>query len=150
MTTMLGGPMFDPSRDKYRRSSYGKEGGHYNIFGTLGPELAMEMLRQYFPDGSANGLNFVLFSTSGVHGMYTTIEEVEADIRKHGPVPPEEPEDSDVYHPREVTFLLVQPRIVGMTYGNVACRTLEDVAYLKRLRESSWTAVRTIGVPYVE
>lgn len=142
----FSGPMFEPARDKYRESVHGKEGGHYNVFGSSGVDLALEMLRQWFPTGvEIDEMNFVLFSTSGIHGMYTTIEECEEDIRKYGETPPFEGEDSDEYHPREVTFLLVQPRIVGMTYGNVACRTLEDVAYLKSLRAKSWAAVQTIG-----
>lgn len=96
--------------------------------------------------------NFVVFSTSGVHGMYTTIEEVERSIRKYGPdgcACDQELKLADDckhgYQPREVTFLLVQPRIVSMTYGNVECRTLDDVKFLKRLRRESWKAVQTIG-----
>lgn len=139
---MFSGPMFEPSRDPYRKSVYGKEGGHYNIFATHNPDTALAMLRQWFPTGDEPGeMNFVLFSTSGVHGMYTTIEEVEDDIAKYGDNPPEDNE----YHPREVTFLLVQPRIVGMTYGNCACLTIDDVQYLKRLRAASWKAVPVIG-----
>lgn len=139
----LSGPMFMPSSDPYRRSSFDKQGAHYNIYATHTPDTALQMLREWFPDGAGiNYMNFVLFSTSGVHGMYTTIEEVEQDIKEYGDNPPD---DDDEYHPREVTFLLVQPRIVGLTYGNCACRTLDDVKFLKRIRELSWLATQQIG-----
>lgn len=88
----------------------------------------MEALRTMFPDGEANDLNFVLFSTSGVHGSYATLEEVE-----------EEPDLG-------LTFLIVQPRIVGVRYGNCEPKTPEDFAFLRKLRASSWRAVATIGV----
>lgn len=60
---------------------------------------AMAALREMFPEGKADDLNFVLFSTSGVHGSYCSIEAAEA-----------EPDLG-------VTFLIVQPRIVGLRYG---------------------------------
>lgn len=88
---------------------------------------SMAALREMFPEGKADDLNFCLFSTSGVHGTYCTIEDAEAG------------EVSDV------TFVVVQPRIVGIRYGNCEPRTPEDFAFLKTLRESSRQAVATIG-----
>lgn len=44
----------------------------------------------------------------------------------------------------ELTFLVVQPRLVGMTHGNVKV-TLDDIPFLKKLRASTWKASRTIG-----
>ena len=147
MSITLGGPMFEPQKDSFRRSVFGKEGGHYNIFATHSPMDALAFLRQLFPTGDEpNEMNLVLFSTSGVHGMYTTIEQAEADILKCGETPRQD-EDEEEYHPREITFLLIQPRVVGMTYGNVACKTLEDAAYLRRLRAASWRASQRIGRP---
>lgn len=146
MTVTLGGPMFLPAQDEFRSSVFGKSGGHYNTFASRDPDKALRMLREWFSKkGAMNEMNFILFSTSGIHGMYTTIEECERSIRKYGPVPPEVDDDSDDYHPREVTFLLVQPRIVSMTYGNATCRTLDDVKFLKRLRAASWKAMQKIG-----
>lgn len=88
----------------------------------------MEALRALFPEGKADDLNFVLFSTSGVHGTYCTIEAAEAEGL-------------------DVTFLVVQPRIVGVRYGNCEPKTPEDFAFLKRLRASSYEAVQSIGAP---
>lgn len=91
----------------------------------------MEALRQLFPDGKADEMNAVLFSTSGIHGSYATIEDVEAGG-----------EDS----PEDVTFVVIQPRIVCMRYGNAQPKTTDDFAYLKGLRESSLRAMSTIGL----
>lgn len=86
----------------------------------------MEALRQLFPDGVANDLNFVLFSTSGVHGTYCTLEDAESEGG-------------------DVTFLVVQPRIVGLRYGNCTPKTQDDFQFLRRLRESSHLAASSIG-----
>ena len=82
-------------------------------------KYGMDRLREIFPDGEANQMNFCLFSTSGVHGSYWTIEEVELNQSP------------------EVTFLIVHPRLVAMQYGNVEPKTAEDFAFLKKLRQSS-------------
>ena len=90
--------------------------------------LSFEELKELFPEPKANALNFVLFSTSGVHGSYLTIEEALEDEEGGN----------------EVTVLVCHPRIVHMQYGNVKV-TPENVEYLKQLRQSSWDAVATIG-----
>ena len=96
----------------------------------------MEALRQLFPDGEANELNAALFSTSGVHGSYCLIEAVEEDMQR------------EVRQgPRDVTFVVMQPRIVCMRYGCVEPRTADDIAFLKKLRASSMRALATVGVP---
>ena len=100
---------------------------------------SIRWLREMFPKGAANYLNFVLFSTSGVHGSYCTIEKAEATVQRGN-----KDEDGEDYHP-QVTFLVVHPRIVALRYGNCSPQTDEDFAFLKRLRLSSWKVVQTIG-----
>lgn len=85
-------------------------------------ESGMDVLRSLFPDGEANDLNFVMFSTSGTHGSYLTIEEVAAS-----------PETDE---PCKLTVLVIQPRVVRMLYGEVAITT-DDVPFLMKLQESS-------------
>lgn len=109
------------------------DGGHYSKPVPVLKGMGMEALRTMFPSGEANSMNFVLFSTSGVHGWYRTIEDHEADPLD---------EDGDT---KELTFLIVQPRIVALRYGNVKPETLEDYQFLKKLRQSSWDAVKQIG-----
>jgi len=116
---------------KLRGDNYG---AHYSIYRTA-PALAEGALRKMFPDGEANEMNFVLFSTSGVHGSYMTIEDAHANVASAS-------EDE----PTDVTFLIVQPRLVCLRYGNVTV-TDENVEYLKKLRASSLAVVSTIGQP---
>ena len=113
------------------------EGGHYSEPVPAFDRAAMDALRTMFPDGVANEMNFVLFSTSGIHGSYMTIEEHEAE-----PVYREEGEEACE---NKVTFVVVQPRIVALRYGNVIPKTAEDYAFLKKLRQTSWDAVLKIG-----
>ena len=104
------------------------------------------LLREWFPEpDSVDEMNFVLFSTSGVHGGYTTIEEIEQGLAKYGKSPSFMDDDwPDDYNGNSLTFLVVQPRIVGMTFGNMIV-TLEDIPYLKAIRQASWNAVCGIG-----
>jgi hypothetical protein len=139
----LRGPLFQPAKTEWRESIVaqkgtggpGKPGGHYNIFAAA-DDRAMEFLRWLFPDARANEFNLVLFSTSGVHGTYMTIEEAHDEWLEH-----KEHDEEAV----EVTFLLVQPRIVSMTCGNCRPTSPEDFEFLKHLRQSSWEVFQEIG-----
>lgn len=92
---------------------------------------SIDDLKKIFPTPEANELNFCLFSTSGVHGHYGTIEDCEA-----------EPDE----YSHEVTVLVVHPRTVTLVYGNVPV-TKETAPYLKALRASSLDVVSKIGLP---
>ncbi len=144
MTTTVSGPMFEPASSTYwegvkcSRCRIWREGGDYNTFGCR-DENGMAALRAMFPTGEADEYNAVLFSTSGVHGMYTTIEEAEAVVLRGN-----KDEDGEDWTPH-VTFLIVQPRIVCLRYGNCEPVTVEDFAWLKQLRASSWKALMAIG-----
>lgn len=135
MKATLSGPMFEPVKTQFWESTHGKSGAHYNTF-YLNGDVGMEALRAYFPDGKCNEYNFVLFSTSGVHGTYTTIEDIEKailhpDLEREGWIP-------------ELTFLIIQPRIVCMRYGTAKVGA-SDIPYLKKLRKSSASVVSKIG-----
>jgi hypothetical protein len=112
----------------YWKPLYG-DGGHYNIASIKDEDDAMNALRALFPEGgkSVDEMNFVLFSTSGVHGTYGTIEEAE--------------EDKEL----SVTMLVVHPRLVTLKYGNVTPDGKEDFDFLKDIRKASWEVVQTIG-----
>ena len=105
-------------------------GCYYSILELDKWSTGMEELRELFPDAEANDLNFVLFSTSGVHGSYNKIEDFEA-----GKVD-------------RITFVVVQPRIVCMRYGNVKPQNQDDIDFLKALRSSSWLVASQIGCPH--
>jgi hypothetical protein len=106
-----------------------KESAHYSLMRLANCESSMDALKAMFPDAKADEMNFVLFSTSGVHGTYQTIEEEEADPGVG------------------VTFAIVHPRLVAMRFGNAYPKTPEDFDFLKALRQSSWDAMAAIGRP---
>lgn len=87
----------------------------------------MDAIKAMFPDAKADELNFVLFSTSGIHGLYATIEECQAEGYS-------------------VTFLIVHPRLVCLRYGNVLPRNDEEWEFLKALRKSSHEVMSKIGL----
>lgn len=128
----FAGPMFEPKDNEWRASVFHKEGAHYNIF-EFKPGGAEEYLRNIEPDD----MNFWLFSTSGIHGTYTTIDEIERGWSI-------EDGDDENWAGRELTILLVQPRIVSMSYGIIEV-TAENLPLLKRRRQDSYQAVATIG-----
>ena len=88
-------------------------------------ENGMSELHRFFPSQKADGDNLVMFSTSGVHGTYATIEDIENEEYEHN----------------ELTFLIIQPRRVLTLYGNCRPETPEDFAFLRSLRESSRIAI---------
>lgn len=113
------------------------DGVSYSVLRLTGD--GMQALREMFPDAEANELNAALFSTSGVHGTYCTIEEVEEDMQR-----------TVRDGPRDVTFLVIQPRIVCLRYGNCKPETADDIAFLKKLRASSAKALSAIGATHKE
>jgi C4-type Zn-finger protein len=127
------------------KCGYQKDGAYYNIWSLEG---GTECLKNTFPTGEANSMNFALFSTSGVHGTYTTIEGIEHSLKTYGENPSflqDEDEDyPDDYHRHELTVAIYHPRIIGVGFGVIDVR-LEDIPYLKKLRQSSWDAVMDIG-----
>jgi len=110
------------------------DSAHYSVMRKQPGVDGMDALREMFPGAKANELNFVLFSTSGVHGTYNTIEEAEKFLNG---------EDKEGFS--EVTFVIVHPRLVAMRYGVCNPENQDDINYLKQLRASSHKAVSEIG-----
>lgn len=107
----------------------GEQSPHYTVMQPVhGERDSMEALKEFFKSG-VDELNFILFSTSGVHGTYTSIEEAEKN-----------PGDA-------ITYLIVHPRLVCLRYGNVTPETPEDFEFLKKLRSDSWNVIKNIGAP---
>lgn len=107
----------------------------------------MEDLRGLFPDGLADTLNVAIFSTSGTHGSYVTIEALESSLKKYGndydPAEHDGIEPDDWYDDR-LTVLVLQPRCISVAYGDINV-TLEDIPWLKRLRLSSQKVLSSLG-----
>lgn len=136
----VSGLMFEPVQSGAWKSIHAKEGAHYNTY-MCEDEDGMAALRKFFPGAKADDMNFVLFSTSGIHGMYTTIEKAECDFNRGC-----KDEDGEEITPH-VTFLIVQPRIVCLRCGNCEPKSAEDFDFIKELRASSWAVIPTIGAP---
>lgn len=100
---------------------------HCRTWRLVDDQQGMAALRAMFPKAEADGDNLVMFSTSGVHGTYLTIEEEQADPCAG------------------VTFLIIKPRLVVTHYGVAHPKTEEDFAFLKKLRATSWTVMSEIG-----
>lgn len=101
--------------------------GYWTIY-AVEPDEGMQLLRDLFSIGGPNCDNFVLFSTSGVHGSYSTIEEEQGAAEA------------------TVTFIVIAPRIVRVHYGNCCPRTPDDFEFLKTLRSRSHESVARIGI----
>jgi len=110
------------------------------------PEKAMQALKALFPSGKADAQNLVLFSTSGTHGAYDTIEKVASDLKTYGDDPMRFNEHEEPVRNLHgmLTVTVLHPRTICMKYGRVRVR-LADVAWLKKLRASSWRALAEIG-----
>ena len=96
-------------------------------------EEGMLFLRAFFKEG-VNQDNLVIFSTSGVHGTYGTIEDARREMKKPGVLP-------------VVTFLVIKPRVVQMLYGNALPRSVDDLDFLSELRQQSWRVLAATGAP---
>lgn len=97
-------------------------------------DAGMKKLRNMFPTAQADDMNFVMFSTSGVHGTYTTLEEIEEEFT-----------GSDHEFCR-LTILIVQPRVVCLHYGTILIER-EDIPFLKTLRATSAKVMAEWNMP---
>lgn len=93
---------------------------------------SIEDLKRLFPEGKADGDNICLFSTSGVHGSYTKIEDLSFEPDEEGHIN------------NKITVLAIQPRRVNTAYGEIEVSE-EDIEWLKLLRKSSWEEINIIG-----
>ena len=117
----------------------GTGSAHYSVLTTERGIDGLVALREMFEGVKANEMNFVLFSTSGVHGTYNTIEEAEKAING-------EREANGDECCQSVTFLVVHPRLVSLRYGECMPRTSDDITFLKELRKNSLAVVGKIGM----
>lgn len=119
---------------------------------SLSNEQAWESIRGIFKkEEDFNRMNFVMFSTSGVHGTYGTLEDAQRRIdgkpcagcsAQSRCFTNECQEDRNM----DITFIIMQPRLVRTLFGNLTVQTQEEVDFLKWCRENSWKAMLTIGI----
>lgn len=123
-----------------RTDHYSRCGGHYTTNAIEGD--AMEIVRDLEPDD----INWVFLSTSGVHGSYASLDDVELlwtdpeRYRKENHM-----EDSEALPDEEdVTVLIVLPRMVTTAYGTATVRSLDDVALLRQRVEQTLAGIEKL------
>lgn len=91
----------------------------------------MQEIRELFPNGIADELNWLFVGTSGVHGSYNKIDDVEYILRG------EDPEEEPLPNGRAlITVLIVHPRRCVLRWGEVQVN-MEDLNYLRKLVRST-------------
>lgn len=96
----------------------------------IDPEEAWDTLKNIFPTGEADELNLIFFATSGIHGSYTTIEQIENLFEDR-----EQREDyGDQWN--YLTFVILKPRIVQTLYGNLPIESAQQIEFVKQLQKS--------------
>lgn len=118
---------------------------HYSVFHLDGkerdPDAGMQSLRTMFPTGAAiNQDNFVLFGTSGVHGSYATIDDLEEELKRFGDDFDPGDDEPDGWIGDKLTVLIIKSRTVTLYYGNVRVR-LADIPYLREIQAASKDAI---------
>lgn len=87
----------------------------------------MRDVKESFPLNRADHLNWLFCGSSGIHGTYRTLDEIEEIIR--GDNPETSALDNGKYY---ATVLVVHPRLCVLKYGEIQVG-LPDVALLRRL-----------------
>ena len=128
--------------------SESKTAGPYTVNAATG--TSVNRIKQIFPTCKPDELNIVLFSTSGTHGSGTTIEEYEEWFKlKNNPDFEKQKEDTkeECIATLEIgiTYLIIQPRIVKVYYGVCNPASLDEIEYLKKLRDLSKVEIASIG-----
>ncbi len=94
----------------------------------------LEPLKRIFHDKCDYTLNWLFLSTSGIHGSYIDLDQIESawDITD---------EEAESYVGRHVTVLAVLPRMVTTLYGHVELESLAEVAWLRSVVEKTMAGV---------
>ena len=100
-------------------------------------------LKRIFPEGKCNTLNWFYLSTSGVHGSYTTLDDIEKgwDIVKKEGWDEEVDDWPEGYCGRDITVGVLMPRMAKVIYGNIELETRDDIRWLRELLNSSIEAI---------
>ena len=92
---------------------------------------SMQEIYTLFPNGVADGRNWIFLSTGGIHGSDNTIEDAEYILRG------EDPDEEPLPNGRTlITVLIVRPAACVLLWGEVQVN-LDDLNYLRRLVRST-------------
>ncbi len=105
---------------------------HYEVFDSI---KTIEDIKIIFPKGEADDINLFIASTSGVHGTYRTLDDIQRYHTDPIKYRLDEGIESEEYFP-ELTVLVIHPRLVCLRYGNIEVNP-DDIPYLRKLINSS-------------
>lgn len=98
--------------------------GHYSV-DNLKDFSEIELI---FADGP-DEMNWIFLSTSGVHGSYETLDDVEANWDSEGG--------------NYITVLAIHPRMVWSRYGHIEIPKKSDIQWLRQMATESLEAVKS-------
>ena len=131
-----------------RIKTRGRTGSGYYQISQLPEDTGIEALRAIFNDGGPVDytMNWLFLSTSGVHGHYTALDAIEAEVPRlthgcwkwdHDPTcdcgAPFDRDNPPNIHPDgrfSITVLVVKPRIVQTTYGTIYAH-VDDIPWMR-------------------
>ena len=96
-------------------------------------KYGMSVLRDVFPHAKVTKEAIVLFSTGGVTGHMTTLEQLVKDY----PFPSDEV--------RTISFVILKPEHVVTMYGNAVVSSMDDLQFLMTLRSNSLQVMSEFG-----
>jgi hypothetical protein len=99
---------------------------HYHVFEGI---KKISDLKTIFPEGKADDLNWAFLSTSGIHGSYISLDDLEKD--------PDCAECVDEEGNCTITVLVLHPRMCCIKFGEMKFNLKEDSAYLRGLVKST-------------
>ena len=105
------------------------ESAHYSVY-SLGEteKERWETLRTTFENGP-NEMNLLIGSTSGIHGSYATLDDLENPNSEYR----QEMEEEGFFINDEEAFtvLVIQPRLCSLMYGTIGIHSKEDFNWLR-------------------
>ena len=91
---------------------------YYKIIGGLN----MDIIRSVFGHELDYEMNWLILSTSGVHGTYTSLDNLESDPSQW---------DEDGY--AMITAMIFQPRIIRVIFNGDLKITRDDIPYMREV-----------------
>ena len=112
-----------------------RRSAHYNVYSLGSTEKERwETLHKVFENGP-NEMNLLIGSTSGIHGSYVTLDDLENPNSEYR----QEMEEEGFFIDDEEAFtvLLIQPRLCSLMYGTIGIHSKEDFNWLRQIIDQS-------------
>ena len=95
-------------------------------------------------DNDRPDLNWLIGSTSGIHGSYTTLDDLEnPESEYHQEMKAEGKTFTEIIENLEAfTILIIQPRVCRIIYGTIGIRSQEDFHWLRNKIDESVHEIR--------